>query len=91
MVAVISASLVLMSIYLKRAYSGRVKTQSDSLGMLYDTEGINSISTYSVTSYSTTNSYIDNVTINGENYLGLVTVENIEEDVTQIRDQTITK
>ena len=91
MTAVIAASLVLMSVYLKRGYSGRIKTQSDSLGTLYDAENISSTSNYSLNSHTVTNSYIDNVTINGESYLGLISIDNVNENVTQNTSQTITK
>ncbi|OPX29621.1 MAG: hypothetical protein B1H08_03520 [Candidatus Omnitrophica bacterium 4484_171] len=91
MTAVIAASLVLMSVYLKRGYSGRIKTQSDSLGVLYDAENISSTSTYSIDSHTVTDTYVDNITIDGESYLGLVSTENVDENVTQTANQTITK
>jgi len=91
LVGSIAASLVLMSVYLKRGYSGGIKSQADSLGTQYDMEGITATSTYTLNSRTVSNTYIANVTIRGQDYFGLVTDEVMDENVTQTTDQTITK
>jgi hypothetical protein len=92
LVAAIGAGLVLMGVYLKRGYSGRIKQQADNLGIQYDPENVNLNYTYTVNSLSATTTYIDNVEFGGNTYLGLISEEEIiYENTTETTNQNIAK